>query len=298
MPYVYNPFISNLDDAGNISGADVVGPGTSTDEAVALWNGTDGKLLKDSLVLIDGSGNVTANSIILTTNLAVADGGTAASTTTGARTNLGVAIGSDVQAYSIQLDSAASVGDGIIAHIAANTFTPRTITGTANEIDVSNGDGVAGNPTVGLVASPHITSVTFDSGSNFLANYEEGTFTPVVIGTSTPGTATYSIQIGNYTRIGNRVFFTINLTWSAGSGSGNLKIDGLPYTVNASNGTSPCSVSFGSDLTIAASTSQVFGYIIANSTTIGFGEVIYNSSAPAVAYDAASLINISGHYYI
>ena len=38
---------------------DVVGPGSATDTAIALFNGVTGKLIQDSVVTIDGAGNVT-----------------------------------------------------------------------------------------------------------------------------------------------------------------------------------------------------------------------------------------------
>lgn len=41
--------------------------------------------------------------------------------------------------------------NGILVQTAADTFTGRTVTGTAGNISVSNGDGVAGNPTLDLV---------------------------------------------------------------------------------------------------------------------------------------------------
>lgn len=41
---------------------------------------------------------------------------------------------------------------GILTQTAADTFTGRTITGTAAEITVTNGDGVSGNPTLSLPA--------------------------------------------------------------------------------------------------------------------------------------------------
>jgi hypothetical protein len=44
-------------------------------------------------------------------------------------------------------------GNGIITRTAADTITNRTITGTANEVSVANGDGAAGNPTLSLPAS-------------------------------------------------------------------------------------------------------------------------------------------------
>lgn len=48
---------------------------------------------------------------------------------------------------------AAISSTGILARTGAGTWATRTITGTADEIEVTNGDGVAGNPVVGLPAN-------------------------------------------------------------------------------------------------------------------------------------------------
>lgn len=59
--------------------------------------------------------------------------------------------------------------NGILTQTAADTFTGRTITGTSNQISVSNGDGVSGNPTLSTPqdihtgASPTFAGATLDN---------------------------------------------------------------------------------------------------------------------------------------
>jgi hypothetical protein len=78
------------------------------------------------------------------------------------------------------------------------------------------------------ISFPATQSASTDA--NTLDDYEEGTYTPTVVGSVTTGTGTYSIQAGSYTKIGNRVDFTTVLSWSAHTGTGNLIISGLPFT--------------------------------------------------------------------
>jgi len=53
--------------------------------------------------------------------------------------------------------------NGILTQTAADTFTGRTITGTASNISVTNGNGVAGNPTIDLINAG--TAGTYGSSS-------------------------------------------------------------------------------------------------------------------------------------
>lgn len=86
MPYTFNPFTNNFDfyDTSGGGGGDVSGPGSSTDNAVVRWDGATGTLIQNSTVIISDAGDITANSIDLTTPLAANDGGTGLSSyTTG-----------------------------------------------------------------------------------------------------------------------------------------------------------------------------------------------------------------------
>lgn len=72
--------------------------------------------------------------------------------------------------------------------------------------------------------------------ANFDEIYEESTWTPVLKGSTTPGTHTYSNQVGYYRRIGSLVvaFFRIDLSSKDAAMAGDVLIGGLPYT-NLSN---------------------------------------------------------------
>ena len=91
---------------------------------------------------------ITGGSISGITDLAISDGGTGASTASDARTNLGLAIGTNVQAYDADLSAVAGLSTaGLISRTGAGTAASRTITASTG-ISISNGDGVSGNPTI------------------------------------------------------------------------------------------------------------------------------------------------------
>lgn len=69
MP-VSGPTYKIVDGSIGSSSGDVFGPVSSTDNAIALWSGTDGDSLKNSVALIDSSGNISGlGSVTCTTGL-------------------------------------------------------------------------------------------------------------------------------------------------------------------------------------------------------------------------------------
>ena len=111
----------------------------------------------------------------LVTPQAITEGGTGANSASGARTALGLAIGSDVQAFDSDLAALASNStNGLWTRTGAGTGAARTIAGTSNEVCVTNGDGVSGNPTLGICSGWLSTAHTWSGQQTFAAPISTG----------------------------------------------------------------------------------------------------------------------------
>jgi len=99
--------------------------------------------------------NISAGTITGITDITVADGGTGASTAANARTNLGLVIGTNVQAWDADLDT-----------WATKTAPSGTVVGTSDSQTLTNktlGAGTSSFPSLRLTSGTNLTSATAGS---------------------------------------------------------------------------------------------------------------------------------------
>lgn len=181
-----------------------------------------------------GSASITSGTITGITDLAVADGGTGASTASGARTNLGLAIGSDVQAYDAQLNAIAGVtaAEDKVPYFTSSTEADvMTVTSTARTL-LDDTSVSAMRSTLGLAIGSNVQP--FDADLSALgAISSNGILCRTGSGTAAARTITGS---GGIT-VTNGDGASGNITISGGqdvSTTGNVRFNSLGVGTNAS----------------------------------------------------------------
>ena len=189
-----------------------------------------------------------------------------------------------------------------------NVASGATVSGSTKAVNIGTG-GVSGSTTNIVIGSTFGTTITLNAAptsatgykigtttstdANTLDYYQEGSFTPVVAGTTTAGAGTYTTQAGRYTRIGNRVFFNLQIVQTAHTGTGNMVVTGLPFT---SESTMRIPLDLRCDsLTF---TGQLSAYVQSNSTQIVLETLASGATPTALAMDTACSFWISGQYLV
>ena len=121
------------------------------------------------VTFISGNVTISGGTISGITDLALVDGGTGASTASNARANLGLAIGSDVQAYSAVLSGVAgsfAAADEIIYASASGVVASTAFTSFARSIvSGSTASGVRSTLGLGTIAVQDAGSVVISGGT-------------------------------------------------------------------------------------------------------------------------------------
>jgi hypothetical protein len=119
------------------------------------------------------------------------------------------------------------------------------------------------------------------SDANTLDDYEEGTFTPgITFGGGNTG-MTFSVQTGQYTKIGRLVYVRINIRFtSKGSSTGNAVITGLPFTpISTPGGFSGQTLGISSQNGFSSITAPITASTGENVTTVGLAQVFGTSAS-------------------
>jgi hypothetical protein len=177
-----------------------------------------------------------------------------------------------------------------------NTVLSATPT-LSGDVNLSTGNLVIGTAGKGIDFSV-TSSGSGTMTSELLADYEEGTFLPTIIGLTTAGVGTYNQQTGAYTKVGRAVHFKLHIDLTAHTGTGNMEISGLPFT--SASGTSTqngIAIGYFSRLTLTAG-NVLMAAIVQSATTIELYQNQASSTAGSVPMDTNFQVLISGTYFV
>jgi hypothetical protein len=183
--------------------------------------------------------------------------------------------------------SANGSGTGIIVQTAPNTFVDRTIVGPSSGVTVTNGNGVAGAPTINLTHNLAALEALADGSTGFIVKTGAGTFTSGI-----------SLISGSASRIvvtngdGVAASPTVDLATVANAGGGSfLKFSSDAY--GRITGTSP--VVTGDITALVDSTYvNVAGDSMTGNLTMTSGATVTGLPTPTAGTDAANKNYVDG----
>ena len=138
------------------------------------------------------------------------------------------------------------------------------------------------------------------SDANTLDDYEEGDCSSsiAIIGTGTPGTGTYTVKSGRYVKVGALVTVYGYMVWSAHTGTTDLEISGLPFSINSqANSFVGVTVGYVENLTLTAN-NTLLAFGVPGTTRIAFYQYTGGSATTIVPMDTAAGLIFSITYSV
>ena len=138
--------------------------------------------------------------------------------------------------------------------------------------------------------------IVAQSGAPLIVYTELASWTPTIIGGTTPGVGTYTIQTGFYHKIGNIVFATGSVTWTAHSGTGNLYLGNLPFKIRNQTNYDPECIIRTDNVPWPAGTGVLFGEFQPNQTYVQIVEDRSNAPELFLQMNATGTVHFTGFY--
>jgi len=210
------------------SGATITNSGTASGFGATISNDANNRVITaDGSEGLNGEANFTFDGSTLTVTGAADVSGVATATTfepdgdTAAGDNAAIGYTS---AEGLILTGQGSTDDITIKNDADTTIV-NVATG-ATDVEISAGNILFGTGSKGIYLG--VTSAT---AANLLDDYEEGTFTPTLLGSSSNPTISAGSFVGHYRKVGDVVFIYILGEFTLSNvGSGTIYIGALPFT--------------------------------------------------------------------
>jgi hypothetical protein len=137
------------------------------------------------------------------------------------------------------------------------------------------------------------------SDANTLDDYEEGTFTPTVSGSTSAGTGTYSNQTGYYTKVGRLVTVTVYMNWTAHTGTGNMRFSNLPFVAaNVATNYNGISIAFLNNIALTAGNVLYGNVELASSFVTAIQSPTGGGAYSLVPIDTAGEIAFTATYFV
>jgi hypothetical protein len=154
---------------------------------------------------------------------------------------------------------------------------------SGGNLTVNNGNLIMGTSGKGIDFSA--TSGT--GTSELFDDYEEGTWTPVIIGGTIAGSGTYSQQDGVYTKVGNLVTVSCYLAFTAHTGTGHMKISGLPFPGVGSSVDFQAGATQAQHINAGTSATQLSASIVTTASDISLYGFVNNAAKVATQVNAS-----------
>ena len=200
----------------------------------------------------------------------------------------------------ILYDEAGSVAT-LIDQAANNTRVLELIDGSSLILGLggsnANGAILFAGPSYSVKARIDADGLKFNNdtaAANALDDYEEGIWTPVVATSTTASTVSYTLQKGYYTKIGNRVCYSLYMNFDVTTAGTGFFYATLPFTVVAGHTYSAASIAYENVFTVAAGY-HLGCYTEQNSNRIYFTQ---NNSLQGAPASGARTLMVSGHYQV